>query len=184
MAGTLKRLVYKEVLPGDLRKARGESNDDAAAGGGARDLRLRPWDGHFENVVARMAKRSDQTDGRTRYYVDLTSVVNGSPPLTEEVKFWPPTNARPNEGRIANIDRIPAFATAQLPSASDGRAIYFLWEDDNGVYASIISEASLRSGQWHDAVAKPIIKDLDLATKTVRGYIDFETGRRAFAHTL
>ena len=50
MAGTLKRLVYKEVLPGDLRKARGESNDDAAAGGGARDLRLRPWDGHFENV--------------------------------------------------------------------------------------------------------------------------------------
>jgi hypothetical protein len=34
------RILYKEIVEGDLRKFRAESND-AATGGGARDLRFR-----------------------------------------------------------------------------------------------------------------------------------------------
>jgi hypothetical protein len=183
MAGKLRRFVYKEVLEGDLRKARGESND-AHSGGGARDLRLRPWDGHFEEIVAAMATQVDQDKGRDRYHVDLTSVISGERPLVTKAVFWPPTQVRPNEGRLANIDRIPAFAPGQMPPEAEGRALYFIWQDEDGVYASVISETSLKSGDWHKAVAEPILRDLKLATKTIRGYVDFETGQAAFAHTL
>jgi hypothetical protein len=183
MASKLKRFVYKEVLPGDLRKAEADSND-ADSGGGARDLRFRPWNGHFEDVVAAMAKRVDQTKGRDRYYVELVSIRNHGGRAVDEVTFWPPTNARPDEGRLANVDRVPAFAVAEMPPASDGRAMYFIWEDDDAVYGTLITEKSLRSGAWHSAVAEPILKDLQLAEKTVRGYVDLETGRSAFSHTL
>ena len=179
----LLRFITREVLEGDLRKAQAESND-SDSGGGARDLRFRPWGGHFEDVVAAMAKRTDETKGRTRYFVDLASVNGGRATEPQQVAFWPPTDARPNEGRLANIDQIPAFVVANMPPPSEGRALYFIWEDEDGAYAQIISEASLRSDDWHPSVAVPILRDLDSAAKTVRGYVDFETGRSGFSHEL
>jgi len=64
----VKRIVYKEIVEGDFRKFKAESND-ADTGGGARDLRFRPHD-EFAKVFRELFPRSQQKtrkrDGKNR----------------------------------------------------------------------------------------------------------------------
>lgn len=98
---------------------------------------------------------------------------------SQEVEFWPPTEARPNEGRLARVSQIPPFHPHRFPSGETGAVLYFLWEDQHGVWARYVTEASLRSGRWHADVAGPIVRALEKGegeNANVRGFIDLDNG--------
>ena len=65
-AGQVARILYKELVEGDLRKLQAKSND-ADTGGGARDFRFRSFDTllpvikqMFPQTVQEMRRRNNQ----------------------------------------------------------------------------------------------------------------------------
>lgn len=184
----VRRLVYRELLPGDYRKLMAESND-SPSGGGARDLRL-PYSA-FDGIFARLLP-DERTElrrrGANRVEVKLRTgpvMVDFAYPTdavievrTEEMVWENPTDARGSEGRIAKVHA--GRATAELLTARDpdkGKAFALFVQDDNGeLRVHYAFEADLRAGEWADAVATPILTHIDgerRHDRAVQGYIDF-----------
>lgn len=176
----VKRLVFKEIVEGDLRKFEAQSND-ADSGGGARDLRFRPYE-EFRKVFRQLFPNT-RTETRKRYggksdveiLVGQLHWTEGGQEAFREATFEPPTDARPNEGRIPVVHTYPPFNSR--PSTNEGRIVLLLIQrDDDTVWPAFATELSLRSGKWHDGVARPILRSLDAkrhANQVARGYIDF-----------
>lgn len=180
--GGVKRIVFREWLPGDRKKAKASSNI-APTGGGARDLRLpyRP----FTDVMSRMfterrrvrRRRNDKTIsvdvrvGRLFWHDHERNVC-----LSAEAVFEPPTSARPTEGRIATINRYPPFS--QAPPEAEGRAIILLVQTENDmVWPAFPSEHSLRNEGWNEQVANFVLECLDCKRPkghAACGYLDLE----------
>ncbi len=175
----VKRVVFKQIVEGDFRKFVAQSND-TDSGGGARDLRFRPYD-EFVKVfrllfpVVRHAKRR-----RNGGMVDVEILVGKFhwPGGSKEATFEPPTDARPNEGRVPVVHTYPPFS--KLPATNQGKMVLLLVQrDDDTVWPEFATEESLRSGKWHKSVAQPILRSLDAeraSNQVARGYIDFATG--------
>lgn len=182
----VKRVVYKQIVEGDFRKFEARSND-ADTGGGARDLRFRPYD-EFSNVfkllfpLSRLEKR--QRDGASAnveimvgrfFWCDASGM-----PKSKEATFEPPTDARPNEGRIPVVHTYPPFNT--LPPTNQGRMVLLLIQrDDDTVWPAFATESSLRSGAWEKSVSGPILNSLDArrsSKQVARGYIDVVNGKK------
>lgn len=166
------RIVFKEIVAGDRRKFEAESNDDPTAGGGARDLRFRPFD-KFGPVFSRMFPDvSDKGICRGR----LHWVQNGKE-HSGDAFFHPPTSARPNEGRLANVDRY--LPVNKLPSEGTGTAILMLVQNDDGrVWPEFTTDRSLEKGGWHAQVRDMIVGCLRArrrANVSMVGFVDFET---------
>src|SRR5690348_4533593 len=100
----VKRVVFMEIVPGDLRKFRAESND-SPSGGGARDLRFRPFE-VFDEIFAKLFP-GNRTEQRRRG--GMTSDVeirvgrlswqdSRGEYQSKEATFEPPTDVRPDEG--------------------------------------------------------------------------------------
>jgi hypothetical protein len=176
-----ERALFKIVLDGDVRKINAESND-APTGGGARDIRF----SHrlFEPVVVKMfpavvhahRTKRDQLDirvGRLRYYDDAGQ------PQSKEIEYWPPTDARDSEGRIARVPEIPPFEARFYPQ-NEGAVFYLLIQGSDGaITAHFASEDSLRKpGVWNKDIANAILTSLAEAPGNVsaRGWIDWTTG--------
>lgn len=183
-AAGVKRVVFKEVVEGDFRKFEAQSND-ADSGGGARDLRFRPYD-EFEEVFRHLFP-DIRTEKRKRNgkKVDVEILVGrlhwleGGKHRSKEATFEPPTDARPNEGRIPIVHTYPPFNV--LPPTNQGRMVLLLVQhDDDTVWPAFATEDSLRSGAWQDSVSGPILRSLDSkrpANQVARGYVDFENGK-------
>jgi hypothetical protein len=174
----LQRFLYKRILPGDIAKLRRQSNV-TASGGGARDLRFSPWK-EWEPFVARMfptiVTRSNRRIHTGRLF--WTDQATGAQ-RDVAVEFWPPTNARPFEGRIARVYTIPPYAPGAIPSAPGVEVVFFMCQDAAGkLFGSWVTDAGLRGGQWHPDVSAPILKHLDAAASdvNVRGWVDLTTG--------
>lgn len=167
------RMVYREILPGDVRKIYARSND-AASGGGARDLRFNPFH-EFEPVLSQMFPRyvrSGVFEGKFHWYVGNTVV-------TRNVRFHHPTNSRPNEGRIANVNR---WFPYRVPSAEEGLVFFVLFQDGEGrLWPKIATERFLRAGEWPKMISSLILdcisKERDLRF-AISGYADFSLGVR------
>src|SRR4051812_31674071 len=127
MATKLKRVLYKRLVDGDRRKIIAQSND-ADSGGGARDLRFNPWP-NFEPVVHRlMPMTATRTTSRGDVAIrvgELRWYGDGGSQRSVGVEFWPPTNARPNEGRLARVHEIPPFAASQIPAVGPGESVFY-----------------------------------------------------------
>ncbi len=180
----VKRVVFKQVVEGDFRKFRAQSND-ADTGGGARDLRFRPYD-EFVKVfrclfpAVRVEKRKrggEMADveilvGRFHWWDD-------GKVASKEATFEPPTDARPNEGRIPVVYQYPPFN--ELPPTNEGRMVVLLIQRaDDSVWPHFATEDSLRSGCWEDSVARAILRSLDArraANQVARGYIDLTSAK-------
>ena len=114
------RILYKEIVPGDIRKILAQSND-SDSGGGARDFRFGSYNKllpiikmMFPNVVKQKRKRGstveiDVFQGR---FFWLNDVGNEE---SKESFFEPPTDVRPAEGRIARVHEYGCFDTKRLP---------------------------------------------------------------------
>lgn len=177
----VSRVVYKEIVPGDLRKFKAESND-APSGGGARDLRFRPYR-NFGSVFERLFPQK-RTVRRRRNRVDTNVDVlvgrffwkDGAIDRNMEAVFEPPTTARPGEGRLAVVHNYPPLQHA--PSFDDGRVVVMLVQRQDGtVWPAFATEGSLRRGEWDAAVARAVLSCLDAKrgkSQIARGFIDFE----------
>jgi hypothetical protein len=174
--------LFKIVLEGDVRKINAESNNDPKTGGGARDIRF----SHrlFEPVVVKMfptvgaARRTKREDleirlGTLRYYDDAGQSH------TQEIEYWPPTDARDAEGRIARVPDIPPLAARHFPD-DEGAVFYLLIQGSDGtITAHFASEKSLRTpGVWNPWIAESILTSLAEAPGNVsaRGWVDWTTG--------
>lgn len=189
-APPVKRILYKEISNGDLRKLRAESND-SDSGGGARDLRLP--EGEFRDVIRRLLpqeiKRQRKVDGHQTEITILTGPVihpvskdGETKELKIPLEWWPPTTARPAEGRIARVhEALP------MPKEGLGRVFFLLIQDTAGaVYSHYAYEDHLRAGLWRTEVSQPLLRccdALDRKKPTVQGYIDYTTNVQ-FCHGL
>lgn len=118
------RILYKEIVAGDLRKILAQSND-SATGGGARDFRF----GSFKTllpVITHMfpnrAKENRKRDGVVEeievfqgefFWYDANGMI-----VRKNSFFEPPTDVRPSEGRIARVHEYDCFDTSRIKGAN------------------------------------------------------------------
>jgi hypothetical protein len=179
------RILYKEIVPGDLRKIIAESND-SATGGGARDFRFGEF-GKLEPIIRKLFPHTiKQRRRREGKYVEVdifrgTFHWNASGvDEQKEVEFEPPTTARPSEGRITRVHEQPCFAPGRIPKS--GKVLLLLVQRNDGtVWPHFIEEASLSvPGVWDVRVSKELLDCIDrkrAANMAVIGYRDFTTGK-------
>lgn len=184
------RVLYKELLVGDLRKFKAQSND-AKSGGGARDIRFRQYNELlpiirkiFPEVEVQRRRRSGFTDleihkGVFHWMDPETSQVH-----TRESFFEPPSDARPKEGRIARVHEYACFRAAGVPAldAEDRILLLFVQNMNGSVWPCFAQESSLRTpNTWDPSIAKELLESLD-AKRPKRsaafGYYDFTDGSR------
>jgi hypothetical protein len=200
------RIFFCEILAGDRLKLAAQSNLDAAAGGGARDLRFP--DAPFRSIMLRLFPVSedrqttrmvpgapiDPSTGR-RPSRRMTVVVqtgkiywyeNGELKSTT-AEYHPPTLARPSEGRLAKIHKIAPLRDL-IPSNPTGRLFLVLVQTPDGkVFPNYLDEDSVRSGASSSSVLTSVldcINRVDAAAVVVKrpsarviGYVDFAPQR-------
>lgn len=171
----VKRIIYKEILPGDRRKSTATSAD-ATTGGGARDLRFRNYE-RFRPVFEKMFPHINSKGiavGRFYWH-------DGDEIISSEAFFHPPTNARPEEGRIANIDKF--LPIEKMPSEEEGTSFILLIQDSEGrVWPTFATEKALNE-DWNEDVRDVILgchNSKKRSTWATVGYVDFEHGGGGF----
>lgn len=183
MSGTnVKRIIFREVMAGDLRKFTATAAP-SGTGGGARDLRFRPFS-KFDGVFARTLP-GRQIVERTRegsrddieIYTGTANVVRSNNTSSKkQISFEPPTTARPDEGRLARVHDL----NLDVPQ-NEGRLLILIIQDANDeLIMTFFSEKDLASGQWHVAVIA-FFKEVFAQPATnnaSQGYIDFEQKTR------
>ena len=129
------RILFQGLTDGTVRKARAQSAD-AASGGGARDIRLRP-DHKVRPFMERLFSgeraqtRSSREGGPDEEItVRLGTATWGDGRDEVKLEYWPPTKARPQEGRIARISSLPPLADP--PEDAAGAVVLFV-QDDAGL---------------------------------------------------
>lgn len=179
------RLIYKEIVAGDLLKFSATSNI-SQTGGGARDLRIRPMTEFLPIIQLMFPETEKQNRSREGKTVALDILkgkfccvdANGNT-KTETVFFEPPTDARPNEGRIARVNSYECFKTTEIFKANDKLFLILIQNDDETVWPYFHYESSFRQkGTWHPAVEKALtdcIAAKRASVTVVMGYYDFTT---------
>lgn len=137
-------VFFKQVMAGDIQKYNRRSSR-AGTGGGARDLRLSPAP-VFLPLLSQMLSEAGGEAGVTHGRV-LSSVGAGRSSETI-VELWPPTNARPNELRIARFYEVPGWAVRdeqfQRAVQRGERLFYVLEMDIHGtVTAKVMTDRQL-----------------------------------------
>lgn len=180
------RILYKEIVEGDLRKILARSND-SDSGGGARDFRF----GSYNRLVpviklmfpemARVNRKRDSAVNEIEVFKGTFywQSASGDGIYQKESFFEPPTDVRPSEGRIARVHEYGCFDTSLIPhGGEDNRVLLlFIQRADGKVWPHFAEEKSLRTpGEWDPVVANEIIKCLDAERaerRAVIGYYDF-----------
>lgn len=183
--GQVARILYKEIVSGDLRKIHAESND-SDTGGGARDFRF----GSYQNIAATVVQMFPHpvTENRRRKGVVVpTTIYSGDFYWRDQSEnvfrqtsyFEPPTDARPSEGRITLVHEHPCLSTELMPTPSSGNRIFLLLIQllDLTVWPYYAEERTLRTvGLWDPQVANRMLQCIDSsrrADQAVIGFFDF-----------
>ncbi len=175
-------VVYKEIVGGDMRKLLAESND-SATGGGARDLRFPAR--AFDPVLRRMFDQ-DKTGprGQAIRVGEFLYLDRDDKPQTTQLEYWPPTESRRTESRIARIHASPALG-GQLPATDKGKVFVLLIQFSNGIVRCLYAyENELRNPNlWAKEISSRVLgclasACLKNATRTTglvpaQGYYDF-----------
>lgn len=185
-AGDIARIVFRQILDGDRLKFVAQSNI-TDSGGGARDLRFRSWDKMQKTLRqlfpgTRREKRRRGTGNALDVYTGQLSWLQGSgKEVAKEAVLEPPTDARPNEGRITRVHEFECF-TINKPVAGSGRLIaLFVQKDDGSVWPFVITEQSLEHDKWNPAVAEFLLSALNAPRRegnAAYGFIDFVSGEK------
>ena len=135
-------ILFQQLKLATVLKAQGVSNE-SPTGGGARDLRLRPYD-HFQPFMERLLPETRtqprQDGGGVTIRYGLATWGDGSE--TREIRYWPPTNARPGEGRIAQISSLPPLAVP--PEDVEGSVVLFVRDEDGLIWVRYATDEGLR----------------------------------------
>jgi hypothetical protein len=185
-AGDIDRIVFRQILDGDRLKFIARSNI-TDSGGGARDLRFRSWD--KMQLTLRKLFPGTRTEKRRRgmgnaldvYTGHLSWLQENGKKVSKEAVLEPPTDARPNEGRITRVHEFECF-TIKQPVAGSGRLIaLFVQKDDGSVWPFVITEQSLEHDKWNPAVAEFLLSALNSPRRegnAAYGFIDFVSGEK------
>ncbi len=167
---SVKIVVYKKIVEGDLSKFTATSNI-TPTGGGARDLRFSPASEFFP-IFQRMFPRDGSVLKGSFFW------TNGSITTTTEVEIHPPTNARPNEVRIGRIHE--CFPANVIPRDASDCILLIVMDASGKVCPYFTTQRSLIQDNWHPAIKQPILAGLNAhrsAKTTAMGYVDIENGR-------
>jgi len=186
--GRVARILYKEVVAGDLRKIHAESND-ADTGGGARDFRFGSYPSisaivmrMFPNQVLENRRRGGVTVPTTIYSGQFHWHDQAGHTLRATSYFEPPTDARRTEGRIARVHEQPCLSTDLMPRSSEGNRVFLLLIQllDDTVWPYYAEERTLRTaGLWDPQVAQRMLHCIDARRRSdqaVIGFFDFTNG--------
>jgi hypothetical protein len=174
MAGPRPLLIFwQQILPGDRRKMVAQAAD-SSSGGGARDLRFP--DSAFRPIFERMFP--ELVAGRRPVRRGHLVWEDEQGRHEHAVEYWPPTDARPGEGRLARIHNMERLRNP--PDSADAELLLILILDDaHELRAYYTTSTGLQAG-WHDDVAKPILdclRDKRRSRKAARGWLDLTDGR-------
>jgi hypothetical protein len=184
------RILYKEIVDGDLRKILAQSND-SDSGGGARDFRFGSYK-QLLPVINQMfptAIKEDRKRGGSVSQIDVFKgtfywqKTAGGTVQTKDSFFEPPTDVRPSEGRIARVHEYGCFDTSLIPKGGAGnRVILLLIQNYDGeVWPHFAEEKSLRTpGLWDAVVAAELLKCIDAERaegRAIIGYRDFAASK-------
>ncbi len=189
-AGQVARILYKEIVPGDLRKILAQSND-SDTGGGARDFRFGSFNALLpviQQMFPKMVKENRKRDG----VVEEIDVFQGEffwrndqgLVVRKNSYFEPPTDVRPSEGRIARVHEYGCFDTSRVPKGGEGNRVLLLLIQlgDGSVWPYYAEEQTLRiKGKWDPVVAQELLACLDAkraANRAVIGYRDFTNAEK------
>lgn len=181
------RILYKEIVPGDLRKFLAESND-TKSGGGARDLRF----GAYTNLLPAIREMfpivvtEERLRGSTTQSVDIFKgkfywFDSKQQLKSEDAFFEPPTSARPLEARIRRVHEYECFNPELIPTASESNKVLLLLiqQGDGTVWPYFAEERTLRQpGVWDPDVAEELLGCIDARRRkgqSVIGFKDFTT---------
>ena len=182
----VERFLYKEIKPGDLRKILRESND-SPTGGGARDFRFGSYS-KLEKVIKKLfpnVEKQVRTRNKVKVEIDVFkgtfSWESNGKIITKDSYFEPPTDARPEEGRITRVPEYECFDTSRIPDIKPNNRVLLLLIQlsDGSVWPHFVLEETFRTkGNWHPKVEKHILRCLDAErakSRAVIGYYDFQT---------
>lgn len=121
-SASIVEVLCHEITDADIRKINASSND-AQTGGGARDLRFSL---NFRPCLDRFFPDEVTIEGHTPYRIGLFEHYDRSGNKTTEPLLYAfqPTNARPNEIRIAQIHKVNFFL--DVPKIEGGDGILFM----------------------------------------------------------
>lgn len=149
-------LVYKELLPGDMRKLLGQSND-TPSGGGARDLRL-PWRA-FRTVMQRIFTETvELKNGKQIRAAEITYTTSNGNHATTTLEYWPATLRRPAEDRVSKVHDSPALAD-RLPVQDKGRVfvLFIRWNNGTATCHYAYEDDLRASNLWASEVRNVIL---------------------------
>lgn len=133
--GRPMRILFQELTPGTARKAQARSAD-APSGGGARDIRIRPHSEvreFMERLFPRERverRRSREGGAEAPITIRVGTATWGDGRVETELEYWPPTNARPGEGRITRISSLPPLAN---PPEDPTDVVVLFVQDEEGL---------------------------------------------------
>lgn len=184
-AGQVARILYKEIVPGDLRKILARSND-ADSGGGARDFRFGSYKTLLPVIQQMFPKKAKGKRKRNGMVVQIDVFQgeffwhNDKGQVERADSFFEsPTDVRPSEGRIARVHEYSCFDTRLVPKGGVGNRVLLLLIQlsDGSVWPYYAEEKTLRvKGKWDPAVAQELLNCLDAkraVNRAVIGYRDF-----------
>lgn len=177
---TPARMLYREIVEGDFRKFEAKSND-TDSGGGARDLRFRPYEKLKPTIDQMFPVTTTETTNQRTIQVakgEFKWLDDKGNVQTKDAYFYPPTDARPNEGRLARVHTYPCFTNKQPPT-NMGRILVLLTQlPDGSVWPSFATEQDmLTNPQWNQTVAKALLGCLHAkrsSNKVATGFYDFQ----------
>jgi len=186
MAKTL-RVVFKSIEAGDILKLDARSNV-TPTGGGARDFRF-PF-APFQPVMPKLFPKvvpEMRTRDNKRQLVDIRQATllwidEQGQTQQMQIKYEPPTSARPSEGRIPQVHKIPPLAVKHLPPKVQGdRFVLFVDESGQQLRVHYVSHTALlhSTPAWHPLLRKTIVEALKSkkGETSALGWVDFTTGR-------
>src|SRR6266511_1713190 len=109
------RVAFKSIEQGDILKLDARSNL-TPSGGGARDFRFpyTPFQAAmtklFPNVVQETRRRNNKPQLVPIRTATLMWIDEKGQTQQMQIKYEPPTSARPSEGRIPQVHKIPPLA--------------------------------------------------------------------------
>ena len=163
-------ILFQQMTEATARKARNDSAD-ATTGGGARDLRLRPYD-KLNPFMERLLPqtRHETRPGGEPVAVRWGTVTWGDGLEEREIKYWPPTYARPGEGRITRISSLPPLVNP--PLNIQGAVILFVRDERGLLWVRYATSHGLRNSI--PQVGNLIRSCIDNAapSRIATGYID------------
>ena len=175
------RVLYKEIVEGDRRKAEAKSND-ADSGGGARDFRF-PYAGVLPAVEKIFPTKITKRGKTIHQGVFCWYEPSASTPTKKLSEFSSPTQSRPSEGWISQVPKFSCFDLDRMPNSGTGNRLLLLLIQriDGSVWPHFAEETSIRSpGIWDQVVAEKLIKCMDAKrpiNHAIIGHFDLTTSQ-------